>query len=157
MVCHLPAKLGGNKRRSGRKIILICLWTTSDHVFKGLCDFMRGSTSRSVTTLPCLVAIGPVQMQSIWFGTWHHKTTWLKNHVTLSVGAPHCESPSSQVCLSWALWLWRYVLNLTRDFIKPYDERVIRIHSVQAKPGISGIFRKTHGKPGNHREIWNRN
>ena len=45
------------------------------------------------------------------------------------------------------------VLNLTRDFIKPYDERVIRIHSVQAKPGISGIFRKSNGKPGNHREI----
>ena len=37
--------------------------TSHEHIFKGLCEFMIGSSSQGVITLPCLVAIGPVQVE----------------------------------------------------------------------------------------------
>ena len=41
----------------------ICHVASHKHIFKGLCEFIGGSFSRLVTTLPCLVVIGLVQVE----------------------------------------------------------------------------------------------
>ena len=44
-------------------MFLNCHVTSCKHMFKKLCEFMGGSYSRSVTTLPYLVAIGQVHVE----------------------------------------------------------------------------------------------
>ena len=48
--------------------------TPRDHVFKGSSDFMGGSLSEQVTTLPCFISIDLVQMEieDIQFVAWPH-------------------------------------------------------------------------------------
>ena len=62
---------------------------------------MGGSSTQWVTTLPYLVAIGPVQMEikDIQNVAWPHKTTWLKDHITveLIVEVLHGMPPPCQV------------------------------------------------------------
>ena len=48
---------------SGDMVFLIRQVTALKHMFKGLCKFMGGSPSQRVTTFPCLVAIGLVQVE----------------------------------------------------------------------------------------------
>ena len=43
-------------------MFLICHLTSRKHMFKELCEYMDYSFLRSVMTLPCLKAIGQVQM-----------------------------------------------------------------------------------------------
>ena len=64
MVCHDPDKFCDYYHcDSGDVMFLICHVTSRKHMFKELCGFMGGSSSRSVTILPCLVAIGQVQVE----------------------------------------------------------------------------------------------
>lgn len=47
-------------------IVEICFNLSRDlrkHMFKGLCEYMDGRFSRSITTLPCLAGIGQVQAE----------------------------------------------------------------------------------------------
>ena len=44
-------------------MVLVCHLISRVHMLKGLCEFMDGNSSRRVTTLPRLVAIGLVQVQ----------------------------------------------------------------------------------------------
>ena len=48
-------------------MFLICLMTSSQHVFKGLCGFMVDTLHSvwwpPVTTLPCLVVTGLVEVE----------------------------------------------------------------------------------------------
>ena len=52
---------------SGDIMFLICLMTSSQHVFKGLCGFMVDTLHSvwwpPVTTLPCLVVTGLVEVE----------------------------------------------------------------------------------------------
>ena len=41
----------------------ICCVTSREHMFKMLCEYMSGSSFQRVTTLPCLVKIGLVQVE----------------------------------------------------------------------------------------------
>ena len=54
----------GQRPCSSRDITyLICHVTLQDHVIKGSCDFMEGSSSLYVTTMLCLVAINIVVVE----------------------------------------------------------------------------------------------
>ena len=44
-------------------MFLICHVTSREHMFKELCEPMGGIPSWRLTTFPCLVAIGLVQME----------------------------------------------------------------------------------------------
>ena len=44
-------------------MLLICYVTSHEHMFQGLCEFIGGSPSQRVTTLPCFVTIGLVQVE----------------------------------------------------------------------------------------------
>ena len=73
---------------------------------------------------------------------WLHKTMWLKDHVTLWVGTPHCVSPT---CQFW--WLVTvYVFSLSRDLAKLHNQRVIWLYGqepikVSYHPAKSGSHR----------------
>ena len=54
-----------HKNGDSRNASLMCHVNSHEHMFKGLCDFMVASLSWWLTTLPCLVAIGLVQVE-IW-------------------------------------------------------------------------------------------
>ena len=61
---HLPDKFGDDGHcDSGDITFLICYVTSREHMLKGLCESMRGSLSSKVATLPCLMAIGLVQVE----------------------------------------------------------------------------------------------
>ena len=60
VVCHHPDKSCGHKHCDN---VLIYHVTSREHMFKELCEFMNGSHSRSVITLPFLVAIDLVQVK----------------------------------------------------------------------------------------------
>ena len=81
-------------------MILICNVNSRDHMFKGLYELMLGNLSRKVATLLCLVTIGQVhlEIQNIEFVLWSHKTTQLKDDVTLWMGVRYCMLPPCQVC-----------------------------------------------------------
>ena len=59
------------------------------HMFDGLCDFMFGHPS---FTLSSVVTIGRVEVDIyiILFITHPHNTWWLKDHVVLQEEVPHC-------------------------------------------------------------------
>ena len=58
------AKFGGHRHScSGEKMILVCHVISKDRLIKGSYDFMGGSPSSKVTTLPNLMAIGIVVME----------------------------------------------------------------------------------------------
>ena len=63
-VCHQPDKLMDYKCCGSKDIIifLICRVTSLDHRFQGLFEFMGGSQSPYVMTLPYLVTIDLVQV-----------------------------------------------------------------------------------------------
>ena len=44
-------------------MLLICYVASHEHIFQGLCEFIGRSPSQRVTTLPCLVTIGLVQVE----------------------------------------------------------------------------------------------
>ena len=56
-VCHHPDKRGDHRHCDYGDMFLICHMTLSDHMFKGLCEFMGGSSPGLVITLSCLVPI----------------------------------------------------------------------------------------------------
>ena len=55
---HHTANFSGFKHCGGGDISLICQKISQDHVIKGQCNFMSGSSSFYVTNLTSLVAIG---------------------------------------------------------------------------------------------------
>ena len=59
----------GVHKQSGRRdiMIFVCDVTLQDHVIKGSCDFIDGSTFWQVATLPSLVATGIVVMEIYCF------------------------------------------------------------------------------------------
>ena len=59
-----PAKFGSHSHFGGEVIMnLVCHVIFQDHVIKVLCDFMGGSLSWYITTLPSLVAIDTVVVE----------------------------------------------------------------------------------------------
>ena len=59
-----PSMFGGHlSSTSGDIKYLICHVTSQNHVFEGSCNFLSGSFSWYVTTLPSLVAIGIVVVE----------------------------------------------------------------------------------------------
>ena len=68
--------------------------TLREHVIKGLCEFMKGSSSLHIPTLPSLVATGSGYTMDVWFAsvTWSCKTKPY-GHVTLWVEPAHGRSP----------------------------------------------------------------
>ena len=50
-------KRGGHRHCASGNMFLFCHMILQDHLIKGSCDFMIGSLSWQVTTLPSLVAI----------------------------------------------------------------------------------------------------
>ena len=76
-VYHHPDNFGSQTHCDSGDI-MFSIWhvTSCDHVFKGLWYFIRGSPSQKVTILPCLVAVGLVQVEiwSIYFVTRPHKS-----------------------------------------------------------------------------------
>ena len=55
---HLAMFAGHWSGASGNMKYLICHATSLTHVIEGLCNFMSGSSSFYVTTLPSLVVLG---------------------------------------------------------------------------------------------------
>ena len=92
-VCHQPGKSCDHKHWDKRDIIfLIC------NLFKGLCEVMGGNFLRRVPTLPCLVAIGLMQVKILSILLkWPQKSMWLKDQVNWWVSAFHDMSPPCQV------------------------------------------------------------
>ena len=59
-VCHRLGKSCEHRYyNSGDIVSLICHVTLREHMFEGLCEFM----GERITTFPCLVAIGQVQVE----------------------------------------------------------------------------------------------
>ena len=58
VVCHHPSKSFDHKHCDSGNMFLIC------HVASSLSKFFGGSFSQLVTTLPCLVAIGQVHVET---------------------------------------------------------------------------------------------
>ena len=84
-VCHQPGKSCDHKHWDSQDIMfLIC------HLFKGLCEVMGGNFLRRVPTLPCLVAIGLMQVKILnILLKWPQKSMWLKDQVSWWVSAFH--------------------------------------------------------------------
>ena len=84
-VCHQPGKSCDHKHWDSQDIMfLIC------HLFKGLCEVMGGNFLRRVPTLPCLVAIGLMQVKILSILLkWPQKSMWLKDQVNWWVSAFH--------------------------------------------------------------------
>ena len=62
--CHHPGKsCDHNQCNSGDIILSIFTWPLVNTCLKGLYEFAGGSPSGRVTTLPCLVTIGQVQVE----------------------------------------------------------------------------------------------
>ena len=53
MLRHYADKSYDHKHCDEGDMFLICHVTSHEHMFKGLCEFMGGSSSRWVTILPC--------------------------------------------------------------------------------------------------------
>ena len=82
VLSHYPWKSCDQKHWDGGDMFLICHMTSCEHMFKGLREFMVSSPSQCVAILPCLVAIGLVQVRikSIYeYVTWLHNTTWSRD------------------------------------------------------------------------------
>ena len=79
---------------------LIFHMTLREHAIKGLCEFMKGSSSLHIPTLPSLAATGSGYTMDIWFSfvTWSCKTKPYR-HVTLWVEAVHGRSPPGKVLM----------------------------------------------------------
>ena len=94
---------------------------------------MSGSSSLYVTTLPSLMVIGTVVIEMcFYFVTLSHKTTRLKDYVTISVGPPHGKSPTCEVGWLQVLWCWIYnSFSLSRDLVRQRDERLVRLYGQQ--------------------------
>ena len=61
-VCHHHDKSCNHKYYDSGNMFLIHHETSREHMFKGLCEFIGGSFSRRVTTLPYLIAIDLMQL-----------------------------------------------------------------------------------------------
>ena len=74
-ICHHTEKPCDHSYcNSGDKIFFICHMTSPKHMFKQLCEFMGRSPPWWFTTLPCLVAIGLIEVES-------HVIDTSENHV----------------------------------------------------------------------------
>ena len=73
-VCHRLGK-PCEHRYYGDILLLICNVTSREHKFKWLREYLGGIASRRVTTFPCLVTIGLVQVEI------NMETVYLTNHV----------------------------------------------------------------------------
>ena len=100
-ICHHTEKPCDHRYcNSGDKIFFICHMTSPKHMFKQLCEFMGRSPPWWFTTLPCLVAIGLIEVESVesvYYATWPQKITWLRYQVYLWVVVLHGMSPPCQV------------------------------------------------------------
>ena len=63
MVCHHPDKSCDRQHCDNGDMFSICHVTFRKHLFKLLCEFRGGSFLRPVTSFPCLVATGQVQVE----------------------------------------------------------------------------------------------
>ena len=67
-VCNHPALFSGQSHCGNRDIMYsVCHVTLKNYVIKGSYDFMEGSSSSHVATLPGLVAIGIVIVEIKYF------------------------------------------------------------------------------------------
>ena len=90
MVSHHLAMFGGRWSSSNGDInYFICHVTSQNHVIERSSNFLSWSSLCHVTTLPNLVARGIVVVEvHFYFVTWSSKTIWLKDQVTITIGAP---------------------------------------------------------------------
>ena len=64
MLCHYADKSCDRKHSDGRAIMFLIFHVTfREHMSKGLCEFMGGSSPRWVTILRSLMAIGLVKVE----------------------------------------------------------------------------------------------
>ena len=64
IACHDSAMLCDHRDCGGGDIVFsVCLLSSRNQMFKGSCNFISGRSSQCVTIMPCLVAIGLVEVE----------------------------------------------------------------------------------------------